>query len=70
MICSSVHRDGITGGMSIKVGKMVPACCECKPAGASRTRSLKKRLSLTRYVAEVGPSATVRNHTRQREENE
>jgi len=61
---------GITGGISIKVGNMVPACCECKPAGASRTRSLKKRLSLTRYVAEVGPSATVRNHTRQREENE
>jgi len=27
-------RGGILGGIGIKVGNMVPACCECNPGGS------------------------------------
>src|SRR6266567_4362906 len=49
------------------------------PAGASRISPFQKRLSLTPVFHEMrardmgpryGPSATIRNHARQREENE
>src|ERR1700693_854905 len=54
-------EGGITGGSSIKVDNMVPACCECNPGGSIADTVFQKRLWLPRY----GPSATVRHHTRQ-----
>ena len=57
---------GITGGLSIKVGNMVPACCDRIHGGSIADTLFYKRLSLT----SSGFSATVRHHARQREENE
>jgi hypothetical protein len=63
--------SGCCGGrISIKVDKMVPACCECNPGGSIADSSFRKRLSLTGYGPKHGPSATVRHHARQREESE
>jgi hypothetical protein len=56
---------GTAGGNRIKVGNMVPACCECKPGGSIADTLFYKRLSLTSIL-----SAAVRLHARQREENE
>lgn len=32
-------QGGIAGGISIKVGIMVPACCECHPGGSIADKS-------------------------------
>jgi hypothetical protein len=34
-------RGGIAGGIRIKVGIMVPACCECYPGGSIADRSFR-----------------------------
>jgi hypothetical protein len=37
-------RGGIAGGIGIKVGIMVPACCECDPGGSIADPLFQKRL--------------------------
>jgi hypothetical protein len=37
---------GITGGLGIKVGNMVPACCEQKSGGSIADKFFHKRLSV------------------------
>ena len=45
--------DGIAGGISIKVVIWCLPAASAFPAGASRTRSFRKRLSLSKYGDEV-----------------
>jgi len=46
---------GIKRGLRIKVGNMVPACCECKSGGSIADTLFYKRLSLTKYLERCGP---------------
>ena len=61
--------DG-AGGTGIKVGNMVPACCECNPGGSIADAFFSKAPLIAEGRAEVGPSAAVRHHAWQQEENE
>ena len=53
-------RGGIAGGIGIKVGNMVPACCECNPGG-SIADVLSRSASRFEVGPRLGPSAAVRN---------
>ena len=55
-----VPTGGIAGGIGIKVGNMVPACCECNPGG-SIADVLSRSASRFEVGPRLGPSAAVRN---------
>src|SRR5260221_841495 len=63
------RMGGTAGGTSIKVGNMVPACCECKPGGSIADTSFQETPYLADFKAVLaamagprfGRSAAVRN---------
>ena len=62
---------GITGGISIKVDIMVPACCECYPEGSIADLFFPEAPVFDEICGQdVGRALRVCNHARQREENE
>jgi len=67
------------GGIGIKVGIMVPACCECNPGGRIADPLFPEAPVFAKVSAQVwdegcgrgmGRALRSANHTRQREENE
>jgi hypothetical protein len=70
---------GVAGGIGIKVGIMVPACCECDPGGSIADPLFPEAPVFgkvppkygMRYAPEVwAERCDPQNHARQREENE
>jgi hypothetical protein len=45
-------QGGIAGGIGIKVGNMVPACCECYPGGSIADLLFPRSACLPRLYAE------------------
>jgi hypothetical protein len=64
-------EGGIAHGISIKVGIMVPACCECNSGGSIADPSFPEAPVFDEVCGRgMAPGAAVRNHARQQEENE